>query len=77
MENPTRRALTDAIERRLYSLGEAALVLGVDPSTIKKAEIAGRLPPARRDEGGDRFYVGPEVEALGKLLAGSRVRSRS
>lgn len=75
-ENATSRALREAIQRRLYSLGEAAHEVGVSPSTIKMAELAGRLPPARRDEGGARYYTRDELDALIERLVNASMRSR-
>jgi excisionase family DNA binding protein len=51
----------------LVSITEAAHLAGVTPSTIRRWEIQGKLPTARRTLGGHRRYLASEVrEALAR-----------
>ncbi|WP_423227046.1 MerR family transcriptional regulator, partial [Paraburkholderia hospita] len=42
--------------RRLIKIGEAAAMLGVAISTLRKWEETGELVPARKTAGGTRYY---------------------
>ena len=50
--------------RRIFTIKEAADRVGVYPFSIVRAERAGRIPPARRDEVGHRVYDDHDVEVL-------------
>jgi hypothetical protein len=49
---------------RAYRIGEAAKVLGVHPSSLRKWEASGDLPAARRRTLGYRFYLETDLGAL-------------
>lgn len=44
------------MEKRLVKIGEAAELLGVAVSTLRKWEQTGELIPARKTKGGTRYY---------------------
>lgn len=74
-ENATSRALRDAIQRRLYSsIGEVAAEVGRSPEALRTAEREGRIPPARRDEGGARYYTRDDVNAIIERLVDASMR---
>jgi chromosome partitioning protein len=61
-------------ERRAYSIGETAQLLGVTPSWLRFGERLGALPRARRTPGGHRFYTPKDIERLRRLGVGERKR---
>ena len=46
------------------SIGEAAALLGVATSTLRRWEVEGRLLPSFRTPGGHRRYAYPDLQAL-------------
>ena len=53
------------MEKRLVKIGEAAQLLGVSISTLRKWEGTGELIPARKTAGGTRFYATADLLGLG------------
>jgi putative resolvase len=53
------------MEKRLVKIGEAAQLLGVSISTLRKWEATGELIPARKTAGGTRFYATADLLGLG------------
>ena len=53
------------MEKRLVKIGEAAQLLGVSISTLRKWEDTGELIPARKTAGGTRFYATADLLGLG------------
>ncbi|CAN7432286.1 IS607 family transposase [Paraburkholderia hospita] len=53
------------MERRLVKIGEAAAMLGVAISTLRKWEETGELVPARKTAGGTRYYAVSDLLGLG------------
>ena len=51
-------------ERRIYSVNEVADRVGVHSHAIALAEKEGRIPAARRDEAGARWYDEHDLERL-------------
>jgi predicted site-specific integrase-resolvase len=43
-------------EKRLVKIGEAAALLGTTPGQLRKWEASGELLPARKTQGGTRYY---------------------
>jgi putative resolvase len=69
------------MEKRLVKIGEAAMILGTTPGTLRKWEISGEVVPARKTKGGTRYYavddlIGVNTSAL-TTLAYARVSSHS
>jgi DNA-binding transcriptional MerR regulator len=63
--------MTQAIQttsRSIYTLAEAVRRVGRSESTILRAELDGRIAPARRDELGHRMFNDNDVERLRLLL---------
>ena len=68
---------------KFISIGEAAVVLGVAVSTLRRWEAEGRLPPHHRTEGGHRRYdlaqlqarLNPEDNRPKKVIGYARVSS--
>lgn len=50
---------------------------GIDPTGLRRLERAGRIPPARRDESGQRGYSHADVEVVRRVLFGRHPESRS
>ncbi|WP_370691480.1 MerR family DNA-binding transcriptional regulator, partial [Methylicorpusculum sp.] len=44
------------MDKRLIKIGEAAALLGVSVDTLRKWERTGELLPARKTQGGTRYY---------------------
>lgn len=44
------------MEKRLVKIGEAAKILGTTPDTLRKWEVTGEIMPARKTQGGTRYY---------------------
>jgi predicted site-specific integrase-resolvase len=57
------------MEKRLIKIGEAAQLLGVSISTLRKWEETGELIPARKSAGGTRFYATADLLGLGDVDA--------
>lgn len=78
METTTAKTpLQLAIERRLYSAGQAARAIGVSPNALRKMEQRGALPRAVREAGGDdRFYTDDDLTRLRALVIERLARSR-
>ena len=53
------------MEKRLVKIGEAASLLGVSISTLRKWEASGELLPSRKTAGGTRFYATADLLCLG------------
>ncbi|MEF8701354.1 MAG: IS607 family transposase [Candidatus Accumulibacter sp. UW20] len=53
------------MEKRLVKIGEAAQLLGVSISTLRKWEDTGELIPSRKTAGGTRFYASADLRGLG------------
>ena len=53
------------MEKRLLKIGEAAKMLGVAVSTMRKWEATGELMPARKTAGGTRYYDANQLLNLG------------
>ena len=62
------------IERRTYSISEAAEDLNVTPSWLRFGERLGALPLARRTPGGHRYYTQEDLQRLRRLGVGERKR---
>lgn len=56
------------IARRLYTVKDVADYVGVHVNTIMLAEKEGRLPAARRDELGHRFYDEHDRERISVMI---------
>jgi len=67
------------MQQRLVKIGEAARVLGTTPGTLRKWEASGEITPARKSNGGTRYYAVEDLVGLnsGELptLAYARVSS--
>jgi len=50
--------------RLLYSIGKAAEMSGISPYTLRYYEKIGLLPPAKRQNGGRRFYTETDIRFL-------------
>jgi DNA-binding transcriptional MerR regulator len=61
-------------EWRTYSISDAAAELGVSASWLRFGERLGSLPPARRTQGGWRYYTPEDIERLRRLGVGERKR---
>jgi DNA-binding transcriptional MerR regulator len=59
---------------RMVHIGEGARSLGVSPKHLKVLERTGRIPPARRDQFGDRVYTELDLALLRALGVGQRPR---
>jgi DNA-binding transcriptional MerR regulator len=55
----------------IHTRASAASILGVHPSTLKRWETEGIIPPASRDSTGRRVYDAEEIERL-KAIAEER-----
>lgn len=53
------------MEKRLVKIGDAAAMLGVAVSTLRKWESTGELLPARKTAGGTRYYDANQLQGLG------------
>ena len=53
------------MEKRLVKIGEAAALLGVAVSTLRKWESTGELLPSRKTAGGTRYYAVADLLGLG------------
>lgn len=53
------------MEKRLVKIGEAAALLGVSISTLRKWEASGEMLPSRKTAGGTRFYAVADLLGLG------------
>lgn len=53
------------MEKRLVKIGDAAAMLGVAVSTLRKWESTGELLPARKTAGGTRYYDANRLQGLG------------
>jgi putative resolvase len=53
------------MEKRLVKIGEAAALLGVAVSTMRKWEATGELLPDRKTAGGTRYYAPTKLAGLG------------
>jgi DNA-binding transcriptional MerR regulator len=61
-------------ERRIYTSGEAAELLGVRVGWLRIGERLGSLPLARRNHAGWRFYTSEDLDRLRRLGVGERKR---
>ena len=61
-------------ERRTYTSGQAAELLGVSVGWLRIGERLGALPLARRNHAGWRFYTAEDIERLRRLGVGERKR---
>ncbi len=52
----------------LYDINDAARILGRAPNTLRNLERQGRIPRARRDSAGRRYYTVPDLELLKRIL---------
>src|SRR4051812_3432536 len=52
------------MERRLVKIGEAAVMLGTAPPTLRKWEATGELLAARKTKDGTRYYAVTDLLAL-------------
>lgn len=57
------------MDKRLIKIGEAAALLGVAVDTLRKWERTGELLPARKTQGGTRFYDAATLLGLGDANA--------
>ena len=57
------------MEKRLIKIGEAAALLGSTPGQLRKWEKSGELLPARKTQGGTRYYSFAEL--LGRSETGA------
>ena len=53
------------MEKRLVKIGDAAALLGVAVSTLRKWESTGELLPSRKTAGGTRYYAVADLLGLG------------
>lgn len=53
------------MEKRLVKIGEAARILGCSIDALRKWEASGELLPARKTQGGTRYYDLNELLNLG------------
>jgi putative resolvase len=53
------------MEKRFIKIGEAANLLGVSIATLRQWESTGELQPARKTQGGTRYYDASELLGLG------------
>ena len=53
------------MDKRLIKIGEAAALLGVSVDTLRKWERTGELLPARKTQGGTRYYETAALLGLG------------
>ncbi len=51
-----------------YRIGQAASLIGVSTSSLKRLEIEGKIPLAERDWSGARRYSPEQIEAIRDLL---------
>lgn len=51
--------------KRLVKIGEAAKLLGVTITTLRRWEASGELTPARKTKGGTRYYAVVDLLGLG------------
>jgi DNA-binding transcriptional MerR regulator len=61
-------------ERRTYTIGETAEIIGVTASWLRFGERLGSLPLARRTPNGWRYYTAEDIERLRRLGVGGRKR---
>ena len=52
------------MEKRLVKIGDAAAMLGVAVSTLRKWESTGELLPARKTAGGTRYYDANQLQGF-------------
>lgn len=57
------------MEYRLVKIGEAAKLLGVTITTLRRWEASGELTPARKTKGGTRYYAVADLLGLGDVDA--------
>ena len=57
-----------------YSISEAARILELSADWLREGEKRGRLPKARRDSNGYRYYTPGDIQFLRCIGAGSRPR---
>jgi DNA-binding transcriptional MerR regulator len=64
---------TPEAESPTFNTGEVARLIGVSKDAIRKAEREGRIPSARREEGGDdRVFCAKDIASLRKYFHGGR-----
>ncbi|MBA3491750.1 MAG: MerR family transcriptional regulator [Rubrobacteraceae bacterium] len=61
-------------KQHTLTIGQAADQLGVSPSWLRFGERLGSLPPARRTQGGWRYYTPEDIGRLRRLGVGERKR---
>ena len=57
------------MEKRLVKIGEAAKLLGCSVDTLRRWETTGELLPARKTQGGTRYYDTAQLLGLGEVDA--------
>ena len=62
------------VERRTFTVGETAYLLGVSVGWLRIGERLGSLPLARRNAAGWRYYTHEDIERLRRLGVGDRKR---
>lgn len=71
---PAKTPLRLAVERRLYSAGQAAQAVGLSRDALRKMEQRGRIPRAVRETGGDdRLYDDNDIARLRALIVARRL----
>lgn len=61
---------------KFLSTGDAAKVLGVDPTTVRMWDRTGKFPASERTESGRRLYTREAVEAMASFRRSSAGRLR-
>ena len=61
-------------ERRTYTSGQVAELLGVSVGWLRIGERLGSLPLARRTQSGWRYYTPEDIDRLRRLGVGERKR---
>ena len=60
---------------RIYSIGEAAHMVGVTPKTLRVWDKEGRIKPAQRVMNGARLYTDEDIDLMRVVVAATnRVR---
>lgn len=57
------------MEKKLVKIGEAAKLLGTCVNTLRRWEASGELVPARKTQGGTRYYSVAELMNVGEIDA--------
>lgn len=59
---------TSNVPKRVYKISDLAKELDRSPLTIKRWEVIGVIPKARRDSRGWRYYTEDDVKELIKIV---------